>query len=53
MLSGMSHGRNGEGNASITIKVDLLSRFKHIMTSYLSFRAVGPSLIRVDLDREA
>jgi hypothetical protein len=24
MLSGMPHGRNGEGNASITPKVDLL-----------------------------
>jgi hypothetical protein len=49
----MLHGRNGEGNASNTAKIDLLERFKDTLTSYLSFRAGGPSLMRVDLDREA
>jgi hypothetical protein len=49
----MPPGRNGEGSASITAKIDLLERVKDTLTSSLSFAAVGPSLIRVDLDREA
>jgi hypothetical protein len=43
VLSGVRDGRNREGNTPLTVKIDLFRRFKGTMTSYLSFRAVGPS----------
>jgi hypothetical protein len=35
--------RNREANTSITARIDLFWHFKGTMTSYLSFRAAGPS----------
>jgi hypothetical protein len=42
-LSDVSDARNRERNTSITSKSDLFWQFKGTMTSYLNFRAVGPT----------
>jgi len=43
VLSGVPDGRNCEGNMLISPRIDLFWHFKGTMTSYLSFRAVGPT----------